>query len=758
MNQIQTVTPPPDQEQDSSTVAVNLLDYLNTIKNHKFKIFFLALLAMLIGAAIAFNMTPVYQSTASILIEIGDTNLVQSERNNTNSATTLMQIPTQIELLQSRSIIKQIINDLDLLEHPLFLPSEENEEPAGFLDSTIAYFTGLLELGEDSETEVIEESEQQKLEQMIRYISSLQLIFPLRDTRIVGITYESIDRQLSADLANQTAVTYINYQAESNRKLTGKTSELLQQRLDEIKITLQQTELKLQNYREENNLLSSGTSGGVSDLTSRQLQELNISLIRLKQETNQTQSTYDQVKNIQRSDYKEYLAIPTVLENRLVSTLIESNTRAQNNLDSLKKRYGYKHPKIIEATANFNATSDALKNQIYSVVDSIITKLEQQKSNEKELMKLLKSTEIEMRNINRKTYQLSVLEREVSANQEIYDLFLNRLSETRETGDIHKSTAQIIDPATPAIEPIKPKKKIIILLAGILGMGFGILLAFFLEHLNNTLKATHDVEEKINLNLLGALPLLNLKKDRNIAHFVSDESQSNFSECMRTIRTGIILSNLDDPHKVILVTSSIPGEGKSTVTTNIALTLSEMGKVLLIDADMRKPSVRKLFGLKRGVKGLSDYLAGTSSLSESCQQWGDSELYLLSAGNNPPNPLDLLSSEKFKSLIEDSRAQYDHIIIDAPPIIPVSDARILANLAGAIIFVMKAESTKVPQIREAVKRVRVANGNILGGVLNQIDIKRHSKYSEYSDYNYTYSEADNNEETRFVIPPKKASS
>ena len=275
-------------------------------------------------------------------------------------------------------------------------------------------------------------------------------------------------------------------------------------------------------------------------------------------------------------------------------------------------------------------------------------------------------------------------------------------------------------------------------LAGLVGVGLSLLL----EMLNNTFKGTDDVENKLNLPVLGILPMVKKKLRKEVAHLFEADTNKAFSESIRSIRTSMVLSALDKPHKVIVVTSSVPGEGKSTVAANLAMALGQMEKVLLIDADMRRPTLAKNFDFAVGTPGLANLIAGTAELEESIQNKHGVDM--LSAGAVPPNPLELLSSPRFSELIERLKAQYDRIVIDSPPTQAVSDALMLGTLANSLIYVIKSDDTAIPLAVKGVGQLLQSNAPVTGVVLNQVDIQKAKKhgynYGGYYDY-YGYSDS-----------------
>jgi capsular exopolysaccharide synthesis family protein len=246
------------------------------------------------------------------------------------------------------------------------------------------------------------------------------------------------------------------------------------------------------------------------------------------------------------------------------------------------------------------------------------------------------------------------------------------------------------------------------------------------------------MEDKLDLPVLGILPHVNLKpkSGENPLQHIRDNPQGLFSESLRTVRTGVLLSGLDNPHKVIMVTSSVPGEGKTTVSATVAETLAEMHKVLLIDADMRRPTVRNLFDIDKSHPGLSDFVSGSAEISKCMVKVGDKNLYVLPAGAIPPNPLELLSSKRFSDALAKLSETFDQIIIDSAPSLAVSDALVLSTLASGVIYVVRADLTPYPMAQEGLKRLRRANAHLIGGVLNQVPLGKKAGYGNYGRYGY----------------------
>ena len=272
----------------------------------------------------------------------------------------------------------------------------------------------------------------------------------------------------------------------------------------------------------------------------------------------------------------------------------------------------------------------------------------------------------------------------------------------------------------------------------------GVLLAFLHEALDKTIKRSEDVEAKLGVAMLGLLPLIKTNRKNREAHAFAmlDPHETSYAEAMRTIRTGLVLSSLDNPHKVILITSSVPGEGKTTIATNLATAMAKMEKVLLLGADLRRPLLMRSLGITGGHLGMTDILAETSTLQACIHHMDEANFDVLPCGQIPPNPLELLSSDRFSKLLEVLEKAYDRIIIDSPPLQAVSDSLVLSHYAKAVVYVVESDSTHEHMVKNGLKRLRERGAPLAGVILNKVDIDRAKKYGyEYSGYydHYGYS-------------------
>ena len=410
---------------------------------------------------------------------------------------------------------------------------------------------------------------------------------------------------------------------------------------------------------------------------------------------------------------------------------------AERRLSDAAKRYGPEHPRMIQAKAELDAAKENTRKQVEIVVAGLAKEYDQARANESAVERALAQSKADIQGINRKEFQLGVLEREVLQNRNLYDMFVNRLKETSATGDLQTTIARVIDPATVALAAICPESKSEFSNRRGLRLYSRRMLALLLDRLTNTLNSTSDVESRLGVPALGVLQKI---KGFTKKGFVSElaffnDTQSTFAEAVRTVRTSVLMSSLDDPHKVVVITSSVPEEGKTTLSFNLACALGQVKKVLLVDGDLRRPKIGKLVGRDSKLPGLADLVAGQAQVSQCVFFDERAGIHILPAGTVPPNPLELLSSKRFEDVITKLKEAFDIVLIDSAPLQLVSDAQVLSQFATSVIYVVKADSTPYQVAQNGLKKLRRVNASILGVVLNQLDLEKAEKYyGEYSGY------------------------
>jgi capsular exopolysaccharide synthesis family protein len=707
--------------------AVNLQDYLRVLYRYKWGIVALAIIGGLLAALKAYSDTPIYRATSTLLIERQAARFVSIETvYQANPGYDFGEYyQTQYEILKSRPLAERVVEKLGVAA---FAPKAE--APKGFSLSKLFGATPAPSAPPSAEAQ---------FESAVGTVQGALQVQPIRNSQLVKLQYEGPDPELIATLANTLGQAYIEETLEGRLEMAESASSWLNERLAGLRTKLEESEKALQAYRDQERLID------VKGVDSLAAQELNLATERLaaaRRERVDKEALYRQVQQARQSG-GSLDGIPALLTYPLVGELKTAAVAAESTRNDLAQRYGPRHPRMVEAQTAAETARAALERQLEAVADGIARDYESARSREAQLSGELGSAKGEVRDINRKQYELTRLEREVESNRQLYDLFQQRFKETSASGGVQNANARVVEKAQVPGGPVFPNKRRTTMVGVLLGLALGVALAFLLDHLDNTLKGTDDVERRLGLPVLGLLPRLETTgdKDRSPLRHFADSPKTSFSEAVRTVRTGVLLSAIDHPHRRLLVTSSVPGEGKTTLSVNLAHALGQMRKVLLIDADMRRPAVHRGLPDLETMKGLSQFVAGDAQISECVSKVGDTgQVFVMPAGPVPPNPQELLSSHRFAEALESLSAAFDHVIIDCAPSCAVSDALVLSRMVHAVIYVVRSDSTPYQLAEQGVKRLRRVNAPLIGAVVNQVVPKKgrggYGKYYYYGDGYY----------------------
>lgn len=700
---------------------IDLRHYWNIVWREKWGVIGLSAIVGLLALVIVLNMTPVYRASATLLIEAKQTSVVSIEEVYGIDSTQREYFATQFEILNSRALAENVIRTLGLDKHPEFDPRQHRP-----LFDARRFLPFLPEPKPLTDAQVWQAVVAKFQEQL-----SVQ---PIRNTQLVKVAFESTDANLTFKVANALGEAYIDNNLESRLALTQKASDWLTGRLGGMRDDLERAETALQSYRERENLVD---VSGVATLTAKEIDENQQRLAAARNRATEFKSQYEAVGATTGSYDEKWETLPGVLQDQLTQRLKEREGEAGQELSELSQRYGPKHPKRIAAASNLDESREVYRRQVRKVVSGFEKAYGQALADQRQLEQELERSKGEIQGINRKRYELSQLEREVQTNRQLYDLFFTRFKETN-TADFAAANARFVDQAVLPFSPVKPRKAIILLLSILLAGVVGVMLAFLRDMLDNTVKSAGEIEAKLNQPVIGVLPKVKTSKNANLvmSEAVLDSEERAFAEAVRTARTSVALSGIDTPLKRLVVTSSVPGEGKTTMSMNMAFAFGQMEKVVLLDADMRRPSVAENCHLGHRSPGLSNIIAGTEGLEECIYKYKGIDV--IPAGIVPPNPLELLSSRRFEELLATLADKYDRVIIDSAPTQAVSDSLVLSSHVDGVLYVVKSDSTTTHIAEEGLQRLTRANAHILGIVLNQFDASHAAKYGGYGKGHYDY--------------------
>ncbi|MEE8296011.1 MAG: polysaccharide biosynthesis tyrosine autokinase [Sphingomonadales bacterium] len=730
----------PSQEEPE----ISLEDIFNIFKRRKGILVSTIALLMGLTALVVFQLPKEY--TAEVLMEI------EPQTNNVLDPLAILSglpmdtetILTEIEILRSRSLRQNVVEELNLTRDPEFNP----DLAPGSLLGMIPF----LSAGEGEEQpynvalfETIEE-----LGEKIK-IANNGL------SRTINISVQSEDPEKATLIANTLSEQYLTGQLEAKFDEIERTSIWLTDRLSDLEVRVQSSDQAVEEYRNRNGLF---TGKGNVSATAEQISSLNIEIILARSERAQAEAKLKNVQNL--LDTQEGVgSVGDVLDNNLIQSLKEQEAELLRNMAANQERYGPKHPVMIQGMA---AMKD-LKRKVELEVEKIILGLRGDvgiaRVREQTLETELEKLEGGLAEQNTKEIQLRQLQREADTNKTLYEDFLASFKTVAGQQGIQSTDARVISAAAVPTDPSHPKIPLILaaalLVSGIVGVG----LIFLIEVLDNSYRSLEHLEGAAGINPLGIVPEIgdgkysrktlfgknksraNLNKKeraimRRIAHYAYTEPTSSFAEAVRNITVGMALSNVDAPPKVVMVTSAEPGEGKTIFNYSLGLIQAAAGKkTLVIDCDLRKPSLHTLLDINR-TPGIVDYLKGDATIKDILHKSDETGLYYIPAGSATKQSANLLQSQKFAELLELLKREFDFISIDSPPLLAVTDSNILATKVDGVLFAVRWGWTRRNLVREAVRRLEKNDITILGAMLTRVNMKHLARYG-YGDSNYYYS-------------------
>ncbi len=552
--------PEPVVLQPKPEETIDLVEYWRAISKRRWSILGLTVLVAILASLIVSNMRPIFRGTSTLLIEQGKNKVVSIEEVYSQGMIQREYYQTQVEILKSEDLARKVVRKLKLASHPDFDPRQEQR----------SWYNRIVGSG-DSPTATEEQAENVAIGRVKRGLQ----VGLVRNSQLAQVSFSTFDRELAAKVPNTVADTYIESDLDARMAMTQKASEWLRERMSELKTKVDSAEKALQDYRDRERIVD--TKGLAMSGAGKQLEELTRSLVEARQKRAEAESAYALVQQIKSGRAQaNYDSVPVVLRNPLVQAMKGAEAEAERRLSDASKRYGPEHPRMIQAKAELDSAKENSRKQVDIVVAGLGKEYEQARANESAVERALGQSKSDIQGINRKEFQLGVLERDASQNRNLYDMFVNRLKETSAAGDLQTTIARIIDPATIPSSAYAPDRTQIVTIAAAFTLILAALMALLLDRLANTLNSTSEVESRLGVPALGVLQKIKgfVKKGfvSELAFF--NDTQSTFAEAVRTVRTSVLMSSLDEPHKVVVITSSVPEEGKTTLSFNLACALA----------------------------------------------------------------------------------------------------------------------------------------------------------------------------------------
>jgi capsular exopolysaccharide synthesis family protein len=705
----------------------HLYDYLLILRKHQWLILSFMLAVVTIVAIATFRMQPVYVATARVEIDRENANILPFP--GTDSYDYMMDlenyIETQSKILTSETLALQTIRNNNLSARPEF--SSPNGPSEAIASGSLA--------------------NQKRPPELAEFLGSLS-VKRVPSSRLMDVSFESTDPQLAARIVNAHIASYIEQNFRSKYEATTQASTWLADQLGELKIRVQKSEDARIAYERQNQIW---TLDDKQNITTQRLSDVNKQLTDAQSERMKKESLYQFAKSGNLD------AVPEVQGNSALADLMRKHGDAASQYADQLSQYGPNFPKVLRLQAQlkeFDQTIEKEKQKILAILESDYHEAQQR---ETLLTKALDQQKSETNQMAGKLVEYNILKREAEANKALYEGLMTKLKETAISAGLRSSNIRVVDPAMIPSTPARPAKTRNVALAFLVGLVGGIGLALMREYLDNTVKTPDDVETLSRLPSLAVVPQFTGSNgsgkrtgllqgfssnghDKRIELVAQHLPKSQMSEAFRALRTSILLSQADHPPQVILVTSALPREGKTTAAANLAVTLAQLGdRTVLVDADLRKPGVGRLLNLAGGkYAGLSSYLAGVSSLDlVSVPHPAIPNLVAIPTGPLPPNPADLLSSHKLADAIAELRTKFKFIVIDSPPVMAATDAVILSVQADGVLLVVRSGETPKEAFTRTRDLLNSVKCRILGVVLNAVDSSAPDYYYSYRYYPYS---------------------
>ncbi len=729
----------------------HLLDYLLVLRKHQWLITFFLLSVVSIVTIATFRMQPIYEATARVEVDRDTPNAFRfNEADQGDDYGDLEDyIVTQSKILQSETLAMQTIKSMGLDRLPQFGggPGKPAKPEAAGSDASLMRPRALG-----------------------AFLGGLN-VKRVPNSRLLDVSFETTDPALAARVVNAHLNNFIEQNFRSRFDAATQASNWMAGQLNEMKIKVENAEDARLEYERDNQIW---TIDEKNDISSQKLGELEKELTEAQADRINKEAVY------QLAQSGNYDAIAAVRESAVIQDILKQQTTLSAQYTDAVAQYGPKFPKVLRIQAQLKDLDQLITREKLNIGNQVEADYRGSRQRELLLQQALDDQKAAVNQTAEKLVQYNILKREADTNKQLYDGMLQKLKEAGITAGLRSSNIRVVDPALIPGGPSRPNKSRNILLSVMVGLLGGIGLALLREYLDNTVKTPDDIETLARLPSLAVVPALSNSSGKRNGRFskllktavvTSKEGraelishnmpQSQMSEAFRALRTSLLLSQADHPPQVILMTSALPREGKTTAAVNLAVTLAQLGdKTLLVDADLRKPGINRALSLVDGKHaGLSSYLAGVSTLDLiTVPHPAISNLDAIPTGPIPPNPADLLSSRRLTELITELRGRYKFVVIDSPPIMAATDAVILSVLVDGVLMVVRSGETP----KEAFTRTRDllvgVKCHMLGVVLNAVDASSPDYYYSYRYYPYSYGGYGREEDTRKSRKARRAES
>jgi len=696
-------------------------------------------LTALVALAVS-QMTPLYTGETLVLLDRQKMQVVDMDAVMSGLSPDSAAVDSEVEILRSRDLARRVVEKLALVGDPELNSDLREPSPLRWVSPVWLLKRGMAAIS-SSNMEAASEAgvADRQTESVVDAVLARTEIARRTTTFVISISFTSEDPAKAARIANAIADAYVLDQLEAKFDATRTANAWLSERLGELRTQVTDAERAVAIYRSEHGLEE---SSGVT-VSEQQLSELNAQLILARASLAEAQAKYNRARQL-RAQGGSVESVADVLASGTISSLRQKQAELAREKANLSAKYGPRHPAIVNIEAQQGDIGSQISAEVSRIIESLANNVSVAETRVSALRDNLNQIKGETGEDNQALIQLRELEREASSTRAVYEAFLNRFKETTGQQGLQTPDTRIISQAVIPQAASYPRTTLFVGLGFVLSLMLGCGVAFLLEHFDNGIQTARDVEQNLHLPHLVSLPATPAEKGpggkvMSPQDYLIAKPLSAFSESLRSLRSALQLSNVDNPPKIILFTSALPAEGKTTTSVSFARAAAASGlKVALVDCDLRHPSVHRAFGLGRPEEGLVELLAERLELSAVMVKDSKSELDIIPVATGTANPPDVLGSAQMKLLLQRLRDEYDLVVLDSAPVLPVSDSRVLSRLADETVFVVRWNETPRDAAQNALKELRQFDAKIAGVVLSIVDTAKQARYG-YGDGGYYYS-------------------
>lgn len=717
--------------EESRPLQLHIGDYVRILRKHVWLIVAILVAGILLGTGYLVRQPRIYRATGTLHIDTTPPEVLGSVKEVVDLGagdywSNKEFYETQYRIISSRDVLERVVEREGLDRDAEFLGVARIADPAKRAEATAAAdAVGILQ-------------------------ASLR-VDPVKNSQLVEISIDDTDPERAAKLSNAVMDAYIERNLDRRMEGTRAASDWLGEQMGDLKTKLESSELALYNFKKDQDILSTSLEDR-QNIISQRLVALNDSLNDVITRRVELESAVKEAEALRQKDAGNplwALALGKVLDSTVVSALRQDLIDQEKEVATLAERYLDKHPQRVVAEEKLQIVRARLATESQAVVEAMRSEYRAVVTSEQRLKDLIEGVKAEAFELNKKEIDYKKLGREQSNNQRLYDLVLSRLKEADLTALLKANNIRKLEPALVPTAPIKPRPAMILFITLLLSSLAALGVAVLVEILDRTLKNEADVEQALGVPFLGMVPSINAagarRRDRDDDPsrdlFVFNNPKSAAAECCRAIRTNLLFMSPDRELKRIAVTSSGPQEGKTTTCINVGVAMAQAGsRVLLIDTDMRRPRLHRAFGLSNEI-GLSTVVVGETPVGSAIKTTDVPNLFVLPCGPVPPNPAELLHTERFREVLAQLGEQFDRLVFDTPPLIAVADAAVLSTAVDGVMLVTRFRKTTRDVARRVLRSLRDVNAPVLGAVMNDVDLEsREYGYYYYRRYGYYYSE------------------